>query len=55
MKLSTKIKYNMQIININSLVGINSLKVITGTMNILTSRRAVQGDSEKSEAEIHLS
>lgn len=44
----------MQIININFFLGINSLKVITGIMNILTSRRAVQGNSEKRRVEIYL-
>lgn len=45
----------MWIININFILGINSLKVITGTVSILTSRRAVQGSYEKREVEIYLS
>lgn len=45
----------MQIINISFFLGTHSLKVITGIVNTLTSRGAVQGNSEKREVETYLS
>jgi len=44
----------VQIINCNFFLrSISNLKVITGTVIILTFRRAVQGRSEKSKVEIY--
>lgn len=55
MKLSTKIKCDIQVININFFFRYPQFKGITGIVNILISNRVVQGNSEKREVEIYLS